>query len=123
MFPNLFFQKSSVTWNLLLFRALFRLISSRMSFISESFVRLENATGTVISKQPDVEQKPDTKTIQASVPSSFELMEKPYSDGILQKRSEDSTKAGAGSDTKSTLKSATISHKAFSVQDKVRFLE
>lgn len=80
---------------------------------------MENATGTVISKQLDVEQKPHTETIQASVPSSFEFMEKPNSDGILQKQSEDSTKAGAGSDPNSTLKSGTISHKAFSVQDKV----
>ncbi|XP_010923631.1 serine/threonine-protein kinase 1 [Elaeis guineensis] len=81
---------------------------------------VENATGTVISKQPDVEQKPDTETIQASVPSSFELMEKSNSDSMLQKQREDGTKAGAGSGPNSTLRSATISHKAFSVQDKVR---
>lgn len=83
------------------------------------WLRVENLSGTVVTKKPDTVEMLDSQPIQR-LPSSSGYVERVNSNVTLQQHSSGKSYAVPdNSDKSSTLRSATINRKAFSVQDKV----
>ncbi|CAL9772231.1 unnamed protein product [Musa acuminata subsp. burmannicoides] len=80
---------------------------------------VENLSGTLVAKKTDTEEKPDSQAIQEQLAPSFGFPEEiAHSDeqhSLVNNAAIPASKA-----KRSTLKSASISRKAFSVQDKIR---
>ncbi|RWW55674.1 hypothetical protein BHE74_00037670 [Ensete ventricosum] len=89
----------------------------KSNFLGSS-LRVENLSGTLVAKKTDTEEKPDSQAIQEQLGSSFGFPEEiAHSDeqhSLVNNAAIPASKAKC-----STLKSASISRKAFSVQDKV----
>lgn len=75
-------------------------------------------SGTTVAKKSETEQRLDLQAIQEQPSSSFEF-EKIADSSVQQDGLGSNFVASAGKAKNSTLKNATISRKAFSVQDKV----
>lgn len=98
---------------------LLRLIWQTEKPISGYSVRVENATGTIVTKQPD-EPGPDTLTKGLVAPSCELLEQKPAAESITQSQVEAiNSESGDKGHNNSTLKSPSLSRKAFTVQDKL----
>ncbi|XP_042409487.1 serine/threonine-protein kinase ATG1-like isoform X1 [Zingiber officinale] len=81
---------------------------------------VDNLSGTIVTKKPDAVEMLDSQPIQR-LPSSSGYVERVNSNVVLQQHSSGKSYAVSdNSDKSSTLRSATMNRKAFSVQDKIR---